>query len=114
SGPAKFGCAPDRLFDRRGDQPGTRTRNGGDVMAVATNEQQVLESIPTKLYIGGEWVDGSEGDTIAVEDPATEETLVEVASGNKDDAFKALAAAADTQKEWAATSPFDRAEILRP
>ena len=41
-------------------------------MAVATNEQQVLESIPTQLYIGGEWVDGSQGETIAVEDPATE------------------------------------------
>src|SRR3954470_9706597 len=82
-------------------------------MAVATNEQQVIESIPTKLYIGGEWVDGSEGDTIAVEDPATEETLVEVASGNKDDAFKALDAAVAAQKEWAATAPRERGEILR-
>jgi succinate-semialdehyde dehydrogenase / glutarate-semialdehyde dehydrogenase len=82
-------------------------------MAVATNEQQVLESIPTKLYIGGEWVDGSEGDTIAVEDPSTEETLVEVASGNRDDAFKALEAAAAAQKEWAATPPIERGEILR-
>src|SRR5439155_12554524 len=105
SGPAKFGCAPDRLFDRRGDQPGTRTRNGGDLMAVATNEQQVLESIPTKLYIGGKWVDGSEGDTIAVEDPSTEETLIEVASGNRDDAFKALEAASGTQKEWQDMAP---------
>jgi succinate-semialdehyde dehydrogenase / glutarate-semialdehyde dehydrogenase len=82
-------------------------------MAVATNEQQVLESIPTKLYIGGDWVDGSEGDTIAVEDPSTEETLIEVASGNKDDAFKALEAAVAAQKEWAATPPMERGEILR-
>jgi len=82
-------------------------------MAVATNEQQVIESIPTKLYIGGEWVDGSEGETIAVEDPATEETLVEVSSGNKDDAFKALDAAVAAQKEWAATPPKERGEILR-
>jgi succinate-semialdehyde dehydrogenase/glutarate-semialdehyde dehydrogenase len=82
-------------------------------MAVATNEQQVLESIPTKLYIGGEWVDGSEGETIAVEDPSTEETLVEVASGNKDDAFKALDAAVAAQKEWAAMAPKERGEILR-
>jgi len=82
-------------------------------MAVATNEQQVIESIPTKLYIGGEWVDGSEGDTIGVEDPATEETLVEVASGNKDDAFKALDAAVAAQKDWAATAPKERGEILR-
>jgi succinate-semialdehyde dehydrogenase / glutarate-semialdehyde dehydrogenase len=82
-------------------------------MAVATNEQQVLESIPTKLYIGGEWVDGAEGDTIAVEDPATQETLIEVASGNKDDAFRALEAAAGAQKEWAAMAPMERGEILR-
>ena len=82
-------------------------------MAVATNEQQVLDSIPTKLYIGGEWVDGSAGETIAVEDPATEETLVEVSSGNKDDAFKALDAACAVQKEWAATPPIERGEILR-
>jgi succinate-semialdehyde dehydrogenase / glutarate-semialdehyde dehydrogenase len=82
-------------------------------MAVATNEQQVIDSIPTQLYIGGKWVDGSEGDTIAVEDPATEETLVEVASGNKDDAFKALDAACAAQKEWAATPPMERGEILR-
>src|SRR3954467_2150559 len=82
-------------------------------MAVATNEQQVLESIPSKLYIGGEWVDGSEGETIAVEAPSTEETLVEVASGNKDDALKALEAAAGAQKEWAATPPLERGEILR-
>jgi succinate-semialdehyde dehydrogenase / glutarate-semialdehyde dehydrogenase len=82
-------------------------------MAVATNEQQVLESIPTKLYIDGQWVDGSEGETIAVEDPATEETLVEVASGNRDDAFKALEAATAAQKAWGATPAMERAEILR-
>jgi succinate-semialdehyde dehydrogenase / glutarate-semialdehyde dehydrogenase len=82
-------------------------------MAVATNEQQALDSIPTQLYIGGDWVDGSEGDTIAVEDPATQETLVEVASGNKDDALKALEAACAAQKEWAATPPMERGEILR-
>jgi succinate-semialdehyde dehydrogenase / glutarate-semialdehyde dehydrogenase len=82
-------------------------------MAVATNEQKVLDSIPTQLYIGGEWVDGAEGETIAVEDPATEETLVEVSSGNKDDAFRALDAAVGAQKEWAATAPKERGEILR-
>jgi len=82
-------------------------------MATATNEQHVLESIPTQLYIGGEWVDGSESETIAVEDPATEETLVEVASGNKDDALRALDAAVDAQKEWAAMPPMERGEILR-
>jgi succinate-semialdehyde dehydrogenase/glutarate-semialdehyde dehydrogenase len=82
-------------------------------MTLATNEQQVLESIPTQLYIGGDWVDGSEGGAIAVEDPSTEETLIEVASGNRDDAFKALEAAVASQKEFAAMQPMERGEILR-
>jgi succinate-semialdehyde dehydrogenase/glutarate-semialdehyde dehydrogenase len=82
-------------------------------MAVATEEQQVLQSIPTKLYIGGEWVAGSAGDSVAVEDPSTEETLIEVASGTKDDALKALDAACAAQREWAATPPMQRSEILR-
>lgn len=82
-------------------------------MAVATNEQQVLDSVPNQLYIGGEWRDGSEGGTIAVEDPATQETLVEVADGNKDDAFAALEAACAAQAEFAAMSPMERGEILR-
>jgi succinate-semialdehyde dehydrogenase / glutarate-semialdehyde dehydrogenase len=82
-------------------------------MAVATQEQQALDSIPTQLYIGGQWVDGSEGESIAVEDPSTQETLIEVASGNADDAVKALEAASNTQKEWQNTPPFERGEILR-
>jgi succinate-semialdehyde dehydrogenase/glutarate-semialdehyde dehydrogenase len=82
-------------------------------MAVATKEQQILDSIPRQLYIGGEWVDGSEGDTIPVEDPATQEVLVDVASANKDDAFKALEAAVAAQAEFAAMSPLERGEILR-
>src|SRR3954468_10614241 len=82
-------------------------------MAIATNEQTVLDSVPTQLYIGGEWRDGAEGGTIAVEDPATQETLVEVADGNKDDAFAALDAACEAQAEFAAMSPLERGEILR-
>jgi succinate-semialdehyde dehydrogenase/glutarate-semialdehyde dehydrogenase len=82
-------------------------------MAVATKEQQILDSIPKQLYIGGEWRDGSEGETIAVEDPATQETLIEVASGNKDDAFAALDAAVAAQAGWGATAPKERGEILR-
>src|SRR4029078_2280664 len=80
-GQPDLGSPTDRLLDRYRDQRRTRNGNGGYVMAVATNDQQVIEWIPTQLYIGGEWRDGSDGETIAVEDPATQETLVEVASG---------------------------------
>ena len=77
------------------------------------SEQSVVEAVPKKLYIGGEWRDGSEGGSIAVEDPATEETIAEVADASADDASAALAACADAQAEWQHTAPRDRGEILR-
>jgi succinate-semialdehyde dehydrogenase / glutarate-semialdehyde dehydrogenase len=82
-------------------------------MAVADSEQAVLAQVPTALYIGGEWRAATGGGTLPVEDPSTGQTLVEVADGQVDDALAALAAAADTQAEWAATAPRERGEILR-
>src|SRR4051794_3781794 len=82
-------------------------------MAIASNEQTVVDSVPKQLFIGGEWRDGSEGDSIAVEDPATQETITEVANANKDDAFAALDAACGAQAEFAAMPPMERGEILR-
>src|SRR5437763_4112940 len=76
-------------------------------------EQKVIESVPKQLYIGGAWRDGAEGATLPVEDPATGETLCEVADGTPDDADAALAAAADKQGEWAETPPRERGELLR-
>ena len=81
--------------------------------ATATSEQAVLESVPKQLYIGGEWRDGTGGETLGVEDPATEETLVEVADATPDDAVAALAAASDAQAEWGSHPPRERGEILR-
>jgi succinate-semialdehyde dehydrogenase / glutarate-semialdehyde dehydrogenase len=82
-------------------------------MSTATKEQQVVESVPKQLYIGGEWRDAAEGGTLAVEDPATEETLCEVADASPDDAMAALDAAVEAQDEWAAQAPIERSEILR-
>ena len=77
-----------------------------------SDERAALDRVPKQLLIGGEWVDGSAG-TLPVEDPATEETLVEVADASPEDARKALDAAAETQKEWQRTPPRERGEILR-
>ncbi len=79
----------------------------------AAAEQAVLERVPTGLFIAGEWRAATGDGTLPVEDPATEQTLVEVADGLLDDALAALAAAADAQAEWAATAPRERGEILR-
>jgi succinate-semialdehyde dehydrogenase/glutarate-semialdehyde dehydrogenase len=82
-------------------------------MTGAAGEREVLERVPTDLYIAGEWRAPSAGGTLAVEDPSTEETLVEVADAQVDDALAALAAAAGAQPEWAASAPRERGEILR-
>jgi succinate-semialdehyde dehydrogenase/glutarate-semialdehyde dehydrogenase len=84
--------------------------------ASASAESQraaVLEGVATQLFIGGKWRDAAAGGTLAVEDPATGESLVEVADGQAEDAKAALAAAADAQGEWAQHAPRERGEILR-
>ena len=81
-------------------------------MAAATEEQSLLDSVPKQLLIAGQWRDAFERGTLRVEDPATGETLCEVADGTPDDAKDALAAAHDARAEWAASVPNDRAEIL--
>src|SRR3954464_913282 len=82
-------------------------------MTTATAEQAILDAVKPQLYIGGEWRDGGEGGTIDVEDPATGETLVEVADATIDDAKAALGAAHETFAEWRDTPPRERGDILR-
>jgi succinate-semialdehyde dehydrogenase / glutarate-semialdehyde dehydrogenase len=82
-------------------------------MTGAEHERAVLERVPGQLYIAGEWRAAAGGGTLTVEDPATEQPLVEVADAGPRDAMAALAAAADKQAEWAATAPRERGEILR-
>jgi succinate-semialdehyde dehydrogenase / glutarate-semialdehyde dehydrogenase len=79
----------------------------------ATSERTVVDAVPKRLYVAGEWRDGGERGTLEVEDPSTGETLCEVADATPDDALAALAAAADAQAEWAAHPPRERGEILR-
>ncbi len=81
-------------------------------MAIATHERAVIDSVPKRLLIAGEWSDAGEGGTLPVEDPATGESLCEVADGRPEDAKDALAAAHDARAGWAASAPNDRAEIL--
>ncbi len=81
-------------------------------MAIATNEQTVVDGVEKRLYIGGEWRDATGGGTLEVLDPSTEEAICEVADATPQDAMAALDAAVATQKEWAATPANDRAGIL--
>ncbi|MDX1890279.1 NAD-dependent succinate-semialdehyde dehydrogenase [Mycolicibacterium sp. 050158] len=72
---------------------------------------KLLSSVPTGLWIGGEEREASS--TFDVLNPATDEVLIAIADATPEDGIAALDAAAGVQKEWAATAPRERGEILR-
>ena len=64
-----------------------------------------------KIHLDG-WRPGS-GGTAKVTSPSTGEQIAEIGLADPDDVYSAARAAAAAQKSWAATSPSERAEILR-
>ncbi|MCM3779946.1 NAD-dependent succinate-semialdehyde dehydrogenase [Microbacterium hydrocarbonoxydans] len=76
-------------------------------------EQALLDSIPTGLFIGGEWIDGETGATFDVTDPSTGDVIRTIADATPADGIRALDAAVAAQDAWAATAPRTRSEILR-
>jgi aldehyde dehydrogenase (NAD+) len=65
-----------------------------------------------KLYLGGEWVAPASRNTIAVENPATEEILGTVPAGTAADVDAAVAAARAAFDGWAGTPMAGRAAVL--
>jgi succinate-semialdehyde dehydrogenase/glutarate-semialdehyde dehydrogenase len=66
-----------------------------------------------QLYIDGAWCDSSNGKKLAVENPATEETIAEVSSGTREDCRRAVAAAGEAMKSWMKLTAYDRAKVLK-
>jgi succinate-semialdehyde dehydrogenase/glutarate-semialdehyde dehydrogenase len=79
----------------------------------AHDERQLIERVPTSLYIDGRWRPASSGSTFTVVDPSTGDALTEVADATPEDGQAALDAAHRAQRGWAKTPPRVRAEILR-
>src|SRR5215470_9330583 len=66
-----------------------------------------------KLFIDGQWVDSESGKTFETPNPATGETLAEVAEGDKADIDKAVAAARKAfDGKWSKMSARDRGRLL--
>ncbi|HET6481898.1 MAG TPA: aldehyde dehydrogenase family protein [Actinoplanes sp.] len=64
------------------------------------------------LYLGGEWVTPASTETIAVENPATEEVLAHVPAGTAADVDRAVAAARAAFDGWAALPFAERVSFL--
>ena len=69
------------------------------------------DGVPTQLFIGGKWVDGSAG-SFDVLNPSTGEVLSTVARPGLDDLDHALSAAHAAGPGWAGVAPRERAEVL--
>lgn len=86
-------------------------------MTTAIDTNQHIETHSTtprsQLFIAGQWTPSSNGETFAVENPATHELLARVADGTTADAQRAIEAAAAAQPSWGRTAPRERADILR-
>ncbi len=66
-----------------------------------------------KMFINGNWEDGSSGDYSTIVNPTTEEEFAAVPIGNQQDALKAIHAAKHAQVGWALLPPLERAKYLK-
>lgn len=65
-----------------------------------------------KMYINGEWVEGSSTKTMEDRNPLTDEVIYTYTAADKTDVDKAYAAAKAAQKEWAATTPAQKQQYM--
>ena len=85
-------------------------------MANETNLKDLLKDpslLATQGYLAGEWVDGEDGATFDVMNPARGDVVAKVADLSRAQTAQAIAAAEAAQKEWAAKTAKERANILR-
>ena len=68
--------------------------------------------LETRAYIGGAWVDGEDG-TFAVTNPARGDVIAEVSDLSRAQVAGAIAQAEAAQKDWAAWTGKERAQVLR-
>jgi acyl-CoA reductase-like NAD-dependent aldehyde dehydrogenase len=65
-----------------------------------------------RLFIGGEWVDAVDGATFDDLDPFTGDVVARVPAGGREDARRAVEAAAEAFAEWSQTPPAERQRIF--
>ncbi|WP_428034556.1 NAD-dependent succinate-semialdehyde dehydrogenase [Amphritea sp.] len=78
-------------------------------MTIQLNDASLLK---TQAFINGLWVDGDNGETFAVTDPATGKHLADVASVGAAETRRAIAAAEQAMVAWKALPAKARSEVL--
>ena len=69
---------------------------------------------PRQLFINGQWADAASGKTFATPNPATGETLANIAEGDAEDIDRAVRAARRAFEEgpWSRMTPSERGRII--
>jgi succinate-semialdehyde dehydrogenase/glutarate-semialdehyde dehydrogenase len=65
------------------------------------------------MFVDGKWTESEGGSVFEANSPSTGEVIGTVPEGTREDARRAIAAAGDAWRDWAARSAFDRAAALR-
>lgn len=69
--------------------------------------------LETRAFVAGHWVDAADGATFDVINPARGDVIAKVADMDRKDAARAIEAAAEAMKGWAARTAKDRAQVMR-
>jgi acyl-CoA reductase-like NAD-dependent aldehyde dehydrogenase len=64
------------------------------------------------MFVGGAWASAADGDTFAAHSPATGEEIARLPQGTREDAQRAIAAAAEAAGPWERATAFERAALL--
>src|SRR5215471_15131975 len=81
-------------------------REGEDMTSVQSDVREA------KQFIGGQWTDASAGATFEDRDPFTGDVVANVPAGTRDDARRAIEAAAAAFPEWSQSLPAQRQAIF--
>lgn len=69
--------------------------------------------LETRAFVAGEWIDADDGTTFDVTNPARGDVIARVADLGRAETARAIAAAAEAMKKWAACTAKHRAQIMR-
>ncbi len=86
------------------------------MLDTTTNLKSLLNDpslLVEQSYVNGEWIDGDDGSTFVVNNPARGDVIANVADLSCAQVTDAIAAAKTAQKEWAAWTGKERAVVLR-
>ena len=69
--------------------------------------------LKTQAYVDGKWIAADSGETLAVINPATGDTIAQIAKCGTAETRRAIEAAERAQKEWRTRTAKERAAVLR-